>query len=139
MTELPGGFNPVLLYVEDDARSRKVMQLMLMNMGLSNVTIFPDSADFVARVRALDLKPEVIFLDIHVTPLNGFQMLALLRAMDDFRTTPILALTASVMNEEVQQLRVAGFNGCVAKPIDLDTFPDVLQRVVNGEDIWRIA
>ena len=49
---------------------------------------------------------------------------------------PIIALTASVMREEVRKLMSAGFNGCLAKPIDLATFPDTLRRIMAGEAVW---
>lgn len=128
-----------VLYVEDDPQSRKLMRMLLKGrMNLEHVTILEDSADFVAKVAALDPQPGLIFLDIHVKPLDGFEMLAALREMEQFRDTPVVALTASVMNEEVHKLRVAGFNACLAKPIDLATFPDMMQRIINGETIWRI-
>jgi CheY-like chemotaxis protein len=131
---------PVVLYVEDERRSRKVMQMLLSyKMHLPHVTIFEDSTDIVERADALDPKPDIIFLDIHIQPYDGFQMLDMLRQSHLFDDVPIVALTASVMNEEVQRLRIAGFNGCLSKPIDTDTFPDLLQRVISGETIWRIA
>jgi CheY-like chemotaxis protein len=130
---------PTVLYVEDDPQSRTVMRMLLKGrMGLPHVTIFQDSSDFVASVKALDPKPDVVFLDIHMEPLNGFEMLEILRRMKAFNGTPIIALTASVMNEEIQQLRTAGFTGCLAKPIDLGSFPETLKRIVGGESIWRI-
>jgi CheY-like chemotaxis protein len=68
-----------ILYVEDDPRSRKVMNLLLRgSMGLSDVTILEDSEDFLKKVLALNPVPEVIFLDIHVAPHNGFEMLKML-------------------------------------------------------------
>jgi CheY-like chemotaxis protein len=128
-----------VLYVEDDPQSRKLMKMLLSGrMGLPNVTIFEDSQDFLERVNALQPKPTVIFLDIHVKPINGFKMLELLRAQAWTDTVAIVALTASVMNEEVQQLTTAGFDGCLAKPIDMTTFPDTLRRLVGGESIWSV-
>lgn len=130
---------PVILYVEDDSKSRRVMQLLLVNiMKLTYVTMFADSTDFLVRATALEPKPDVIFLDIHVAPHNGFQMLEMLRSSEHFAGTRILALTASVMNEEVQQLKAAGFDGCLAKPIDTDTFPELLARISRGEALWHI-
>jgi CheY-like chemotaxis protein len=129
---------PLLLYVEDEPRSRKVMRMIATSMGLSNAIIFENSTDFLSRVQALPSKPDVIFLDIHVKPYSGFEMLKMLRQSDQFEGTPIVAVTASVMNEEVAQLRTAGFDGCLAKPLDMDTFPDTLDRIINGEMIWRI-
>jgi CheY-like chemotaxis protein len=130
---------PVILYVEDDPQSRKLMNMLLKGrMKLPHVTILEDSQDFLANVEALDPKPNIILLDIHMKPFNGFEMLTMLRDLPWTQETPIVALTASVMNEEVQRLRSIGFNGCLAKPIDLETFPDTLQRILDGETIWRI-
>jgi CheY-like chemotaxis protein len=131
---------PVVLYVEDDPVSRKLMSMLLeKRMGLSHVTILENSENFVERMAALDPKPDVILLDIHMRPYNGFEMLSMLRQFDWSRQTPVVALTASVMNEEVQQLKMAGFNGCLAKPIDLDTFAKTLDHIMQGEIIWRIT
>jgi two-component system chemotaxis sensor kinase CheA len=130
---------PVVLYVEDDARSRRVIELLLKcEMNLDHVTIFEDSTDFAARVNTLTPKPDVILLDIHVKPLCGFEMLDILRSMNGYANIPAVALTASVMNEEVQKLREVGFHSVIAKPVDIDAFPDLLQRIAHGEAIWRI-
>lgn len=128
-----------VLYVEDDPHSRTLMRMLLSGrMKLPNVTIFENSEDFLAKVQALTPKPDVIFLDIHMQPHDGFTMLSMLQQLDWARNTRIVALTASVMNEEVVKLRQSGFDGCLAKPIDLSTFPDTFQRIVDGEAIWRI-
>ena len=130
---------PAVLYVEDDPQSRKLMAMLLKGrMKLPHVTILEDSQNFLDHMEALDPKPDLILLDIHMKPFNGFEMLAMLRQLEWVDSTPIVALTASVMNEEVQQLQQAGFNGCLAKPIDLETFPQTLERVLAGETIWRI-
>ncbi len=130
---------PVVLYVEDDPQSRRLMSMLLTGrMKLPHVTILEDSQDFLAKIDLLDPKPDVILLDIHMKPYTGFEMLKMLRQIEWAKDTPVIALTASVMNEEVQQLRNAGFNGCLAKPIDLQTFPEMLERVIAGESIWRI-
>ena len=130
---------PAILYVEDDPQSRKLMSILLKGrMKLSNVTILEDSQNFLANVEALDPKPDLILLDIHVKPYNGFEMLSMLKDLPWVNGTPIVAVTASVMNEEVVKLRSIGFDGCLAKPIDLETFPETLQRILDGETIWRI-
>jgi two-component system sensor histidine kinase BarA len=131
---------PTVLYVEDDPQSRKLMNMLLKGrMGLSNVTIFEDSTDFTSRIESLETKPDIIFLDIHMKPYDGFEMLEMLRKIESTSDTPVIALTASVMNEEVHRLRTAGFNGCLAKPIDLNTFPEMMTRILDGEVIWRIV
>lgn len=131
---------PRVLYVEDDAMSRKMMRLLLQGrLHFPDVTIFENSENFESRVDSLDPKPAIIFLDIHMKPYTGFEMLRMLRTMPWTDGVPIIALTASVMHEEVQQLMTVGFDGCLGKPIDLDTFPDTLQRILKGEHVWRIV
>ncbi len=131
--------DPSILYVEDDANSRKVMRMLLKGrMKLSNVVLFEDSENFVERVKALDPRPDIVFLDIHVKPHSGFEMLKFLRDLPEFEEVPVVALTASVMNEEVHTLKVAGFSSCLAKPVDADTFPELMNRILEGEILWRI-
>lgn len=130
--------NPSIVYVEDDTRSREVMHILLVElMGLSDVTFLEDSTDFLQRIEKS--VPDIILLDIHVYPLNGFEMLSMLRQHPRFRHARVVALTASVMNEEVHQLKTAGFDGVIAKPIDMDQFPILLKRILNGENVWTIV
>ena len=130
---------PAVLYVEDDANSRDVMRMMLkMSMRLQVVTFFENSQDFLARLLALTPRPDIIFLDIHVKPITGFDMLKIIREQPTFAQVPVVALTASVMNEEIHRLRGAGFDGCISKPIDIEQFPEHVRRILNGETIWRI-
>jgi CheY-like chemotaxis protein len=130
---------PVVLYVEDDTQSREIMAILLKyDLALLDFTIWPDSVDFEGKVKKLSPLPDIVFLDIHVQPTDGFGMLKILRSREEFRKARVVAVTASVMNEEVQQLRDAGFNGAIAKPIDQDQFPDMFKRIVAGEEVWRI-
>jgi CheY-like chemotaxis protein len=128
-----------VLYVEDDAKSRQVMELLLQSrMKLENVTLFDDSQNFIERIAALNPRPDVVLLDIHVEPLDGFEMLEILRRTPWAEGIPIVAVTASVMNEEVDRLRVAGFDSCLSKPLNLATFPDTFQKILDGKSVWNI-
>jgi two-component system, cell cycle response regulator DivK len=126
------------LYVEDDALSREIMQILMEGLGQPLVT-FEDSVDFIARVQMMSPQPHVIFLDIHVQPYDGFAMLDMLRKTPTHKNTRIVALTASVMNEEIARLRIAGFNGAIGKPLDFDQFPLLLERLIRGDEVWHIA
>jgi CheY-like chemotaxis protein len=126
------------LYVEDDPMSRDIMEFILQDDLGHVVTIFPDSIDFIQRVEALPQKPDLIFLDIHLTPHDGFEMLSMLRQHEDYREAHVVAMTASVMNEEIDHLRRAGFDSCLSKPIQYENFPKVLLRLLSGEKLWRI-
>jgi CheY-like chemotaxis protein len=128
-----------ILYVEDDSPSREIMQLLVEGvMNIPHLTVFENSFSFLDRAKSVSPKPELILLDIHVPPLSGFEMLLLLRTDSHFANIPVVALTASVMNEEVERLRQAGFNGVIPKPLNMDSFPSLLERIVQGEEVWNI-
>lgn len=127
------------LYVEDDETSRMVMEVILPYWGEDwELTLFEDSTDFINKLVALSPQPDVIFLDIHMTPHTGFEMLVMLRELDDYRDTTVIALTASVMNEEIDKLKTVGFDGAIAKPIKREVFPQILSQICNGEMVWHI-
>ena len=128
----------VILYVEDDPESREVMSIAADLMGVSQITIFENSEDFQERVSHLKPQPNLILLDIHMGPYNGFEILKMVREHPVFCLTPVVALTASVMNEEIDQLQQAGFNGVIAKPIDIDMLSKVLDRICAGEKVWTL-
>lgn len=128
-----------LLCVEDDSSNRLVMKLLVeKTLNVKYYAIFEDSADFLPRVRNLPVRPDIVLLDIHVSPFNGFQMLQMIREDSVYFNTKVVALTASVMNEEVERLRKSGFDGAIGKPITLFTFPVVIERIMNGESIWQV-
>ena len=128
-----------LLCVEDDSSNRLVMKLLVeKTLNVRYCEIFEDSADFLPRVRNLPVRPDIILLDIHVSPFNGFQMLKMIREDSVYFDTKVVALTASVMNEEVERLRKSGFDGAIGKPISLSIFPVVIERIMNNESIWQV-
>ena len=128
-----------LLCVEDDFSNRLVMKLLVeKTLNARYYEIFEDSVDFLPRVRNLPIRPDIILLDIHVSPLNGFQMLQMIRQDPVYSITKVVALTASVMNEEVERLRKSGFDGAIGKPIPLSTFPIAIERILNGESVWQV-
>jgi len=127
------------LYVEDDFPSREVVRRIMHSMGVHRLTIFEDSTDFMTRYKALDNRPDVVMLDIHMKPHTGFEMLRMLRADPDSQSVIVVALTASVMSEEVELLKTSGFAGVIGKPIRMRAFPELLEDIVRGEAVWYIA
>lgn len=128
-----------LVYVEDDPGSRKVMSwLVSLLEDAVQLIIFENSADFLERVEALDSETDIFLLDIHVMPHDGFRMLEMLRGHPRFAGAMVIALTASVMNEEINHLKEAGFDGVLGKPLNFHKFPESIKRILAGERIWTV-
>ncbi|MFZ4815829.1 MAG: response regulator [Phototrophicaceae bacterium] len=128
------------LYVDDDTFSREIMQVAMQDvMGVQNLTLFADSTNFMERLKALPLQPDIIMLDIHMKPYSGFEVLEMIRHDPDYRKATVIALTASVMNAEIEKLRHCGFNGAIGKPLDVMNFPKLIERILNGQPVWQVA
>jgi CheY-like chemotaxis protein len=131
---------PFFLCVEDDPPSREIMGVLLKEvMGFTNVAIFEDSHDILHRVAALSGVPDMILLDIQMQPLDGYEVLKLLREQPRYQSSKIVAVTASVTISDVKNLQSAGFNSLIGKPIRQRLFPEFVKRILAGEAIWALA
>jgi len=126
------------VYFEDDQLSGEILSLTLnFQLGITDLTIWSDSTDFLQRLQSLPVRPEVIFLDIHIGPTDGFGILKGIRLEPTFDSAKIVAVTAGVTGDEVDQLQKAGLDGAIGKPIEIATFPEVLARIMGGERVWQ--
>lgn len=131
---------PILVYVEDDENSITVMKMVVERvMGLPTLHVLESRADFVQQVTNLGVVPDVFMLDIQIKPHDGFELLSMLRSDPNFNKCKVIAITASVTNEEVSLLKSGGFDGAIAKPLNIEVFPDLIARIINGEQVWYIA
>lgn len=128
------------LYVDDDMPSRRVVELILRRvMGVESLFMFDGSHDFMGRLRALPQRPDLILLDIHMRPHDGFEILGEIRKDPDHCHARVVAVTASVMNEEINRLRTSGFDGAVGKPLNMSEFPTLIKHILEGETVWYVA
>ncbi len=131
---------PVLVYVEDDEASIVVMKAIVEKvMKLNTLHVLQSRADFVQQVKQLGAKPDIFLFDIQMKPYDGFALLSMLRDDPEFSGSRVVALTASVMSEEVARLKQRGFDGAIAKPLNIAAFPDLIAKIMNGESIWYIV
>lgn len=130
---------PAFLYIEDHAASRKVLHMLLVDLlGYQDLTMLEDSTDIVQRMKDFERSFDIVFLDINVKPHDGYAVCEMLRADDQLKTSRILALTANVSNDALRRMQSLGFDGVLNKPLDIETFPILLERILAGEQLWEI-
>ena len=81
---------------------------------------------------ALSQRPDMILMDIRLPGMSGFAALEALRADPRTGTIPVVAVTASVMNGEVDRIARAGFDGYIPKPIRYASFLATVRKVLAG-------
>ncbi|MEC9267355.1 MAG: ATP-binding protein [Pseudomonadota bacterium] len=115
-----------ILAADDNPVNRMLIVSMLSAKGFA-VTIAEDGAEALARFREDHF--DVVLLDIHMPVMDGMETLKAIRASDEGRNLPVIALTADVMFGSVVEYQKAGFNDCVAKPIDWNVLVDAIGQV----------
>jgi CheY-like chemotaxis protein len=118
----------LILIVEDNARSRKLARDVLQYKGYQTVeTETGEEALQLARTR----HPALILMDIQLPGIDGITALHRLRAEAETRDIPVMAVTASAMTHNRQEILAAGFDGYQSKPINVKEFVQAVQQMLE--------
>jgi CheY-like chemotaxis protein len=114
-----------ILVVEDNDRSRRLIGHVLRGQGL-RVTAVATGEEGVAAAKAEP--PDLMLVDIQLagSRLDGERVLELIRADPATARTVVIALTAYAVRGDRERFLAAGFDGYVAKPIDVRTIVPTL-------------
>jgi len=112
-----------ILLVEDNERNRKLVRTILEFRG-HEVIECDDGGPALELARAH--RPALVLMDIQLPTVDGITALGRLRGDPETAAIPVVAVTASVTPGERDRVVAAGFNGYVAKPIDVATFGDMV-------------
>jgi len=118
-----------ILYVEDDTNSQRLIQRILDAEGFE-VSIAEDG------IRAIEAaereRPDLVLMDINVGGLDGYEVTTRMRTITGMDKVPIIAVTAATLRGDRERAIVAGCSGYIAKPIDVDRFPDQVRAYLVG-------
>ncbi|MDX1452018.1 MAG: response regulator [Oleiphilaceae bacterium] len=119
-------FGHHVLVVEDIASNRLVAKAMLENFGL-RVTMAEHGRQAFEQVQRQQF--DLILMDIRMPVVDGYQATKLIRGYEtehDQPRTPIVALTADVTKETMDQVTSVGMDGMLTKPIELKELEEAL-------------
>jgi two-component system, cell cycle response regulator DivK len=120
--------NELILIVEDDEKSRKLVRDVLTFKSYEIVEA--ETAEEGVPL-AQERHPSLILMDIRLPGIDGIQALGRLRAEVATRTIPVMAMTASVMAGDRQRVLDAGFDAFQSKPINLRDFLAAVERLLE--------
>src|SRR5439155_1636268 len=111
---------PKILYIEDNPENRMLVRAVLEAAGYDLVEAEDGLAGIEAAIRE---EPALILLDINLPGVDGYEIVAILKSFPNLASTPVIAVTAYAMQGDGQRTLVAGCDGYIQKPIDVDAFP----------------
>jgi CheY-like chemotaxis protein/nitrogen-specific signal transduction histidine kinase len=105
-----------VLYIDDNAKNLELTQKMVNAVSHLQLSTLQDSRLTIKQ--ALLLRPDIILLDISMPKMDGYQVLAALKANEQLNTIPVIALTANAMLNDIAEGLAAGFNHYLTKPVN---------------------
>jgi two-component system, cell cycle response regulator DivK len=121
----------LILIVEDNDKNLKLVRDVLQVKGFS--TLEAGTAEDGIQL-AREHKPDLILMDIHLPGISGIEALKVLRAEAATAGIPVIAVTASVMQQDRKQITEAGFDAYVGKPINLKEFLDAVRAALERKE-----
>lgn len=120
----------LIMVIDDNALNLKIAENILKHVGASVCLCqYPERAlDIV-----MNLKPDVILMDIHMPEVDGFTLTKQIRQHFSAELLPIIALTADTEILRNSFAQSAGMNDVITKPIDKATFTRVLSAYAHSD------
>ena len=81
--------------------------------------------------QALLKRPDIILLDINMPDMDGFEVLAALKADEQLKSIHVIALTANAMMDDVKRGLATGFSDYLSKPINRAQLKQRMDKVLG--------
>ena len=118
----------LILIVEDQPLNRKLVRDILQAKGYRTLEV--ETGEEGIRL-AQERHPQLILMDIQLPGISGIEALKTLRKDPATRDIPIIAVTASAMQQNKKEILEAGFDGYQPKPIEIAAFLDAVRAKLD--------
>jgi len=127
---MPVDFSGKYILLAEDMEINREIVIALLEPTNLNIDCAEDGEQVVRMFREAPEKYELIFMDVQMPEMDGYEATASIRALDfpNAKTIPIIAMTANVFREDVERCLAAGMNDHIGKPLDIDEVMDVLKK-----------
>ncbi len=119
--------SPTIMIVDDSKTIRRTAETLLQREGFSVVTA-EDGFEALAKIAAL--KPDIIFVDIMMPRLDGYQTCALIKNNPEFKNTPVIMLSSKDGLFDKAKGRIVGSDQYVTKPFSKVEILEAVQTYI---------
>lgn len=117
-----------ILIVEDNELNMKLFNDLLQAHGYDTVQTM-DGRDAIKLAR--EHKPDLVLMDIQLPEISGLEVTKMMKADDDLKSIPVIAVTAFAMKGDEEKIREGGCEGYIAKPISVPTFLETVAQFLG--------
>ena len=117
-----------VLIVEDNELNMKLFNDLLQAHGYNTLQTH-DGREVMELTRRH--RPDLILMDIQLPEISGLEIAKMLKADDDLKAIPVVAVTAFAMRGDEQKIRNGGCDGYIAKPISVASFLQTVSKFLD--------
>ena len=117
------------LIVDDFATMRRIVRGLLNEIGHANAEEAEDGSVALAMLRSG--KFDFVVSDINMPVMNGFELLAAVKADATLEHLPVLLVTAEARKEDIVRAARDGAAGCIVKPFTKATLDEKIQKIMH--------
>lgn len=125
--------NRAILLVEDNPMDVDLTKRAFARRNLTNpIEVARDGEEALAwftRWESGEPKPTVILLDLKLPKVDGLEVLRQLKSHATLCTIPVVILTTSAEDNDIQTAYLLGANSYIIKPVDFDKFMQVAEQI----------
>lgn len=125
-----------IVIIEDDPNSYQATLDLLGMAGTRSVHICTSGEQALDLAESLP-QIDLFLIDIYIPGETGFEILKRIRAHPKLTHSKAVALTASVMYEDIRRMKAANFDSFIGKPIRPTRFVDQVRKILAGEALWE--
>jgi CheY-like chemotaxis protein len=118
-----------ILITDDDTRNIYALRSALEEFEMKVLTA-ESGADAIGLLRG-HAEIDVVLMDIMMPEMDGYETIRRIRARDEWKTLPIIALTAKAMKGDREQCLAAGASEYISKPVDIDQLVALIRVWLN--------
>ena len=131
MTAAPDVVQHTLLYIEDNPSNIKLVSHFFGQR--KNIRLLTARTPELGIEMAKTRNPDLILLDINMPGMDGYEVLNVLKADDRLHATPVVAVTANAMANDIARGRAADFADYLTKPLDMFKFHAAVDSLLESK------
>ncbi len=129
---------PILLVEDNPLDVDLTLRAFRRRKLINPIEVARDGEEALAwlpRWEAGEEKPVVILLDLKMPKINGLEVLRQIKNHPEFKMIPVVVLTSSSEDRDVQEAYHLGVNSYIVKPVDFEKFMEVAEQI----DLYWVA
>ena len=119
----------IILYIEDNLANLKLVKKVVKNYLDYTFLSAPDVETGLQLAKTH--KPKLVLMDIHLPLINGIEGKKMFSADKELQHIPVVAVSASAMQVDINQAMDVGFKKYITKPVDVTVLTDTIKQFIN--------